>query len=117
MKLYIDFCQNLWQDKLVTALNDLPLNKIWFVKQKNIFYFRIKVLIQYFRLPILAWGENLNKQNNSTIKTLKQYTTSPKTLKYIKKGTQRFDLFYNKDNFKAKRDNNMAWYIERQTCK
>lgn len=35
----------------------------------------------------------------------------------MKKGMQRFDLFYNKDNFKAKRDKNMDWYIERQTCK
>lgn len=52
--------------------------------------------------------KNLNKQNNSTIKTLKQYTTAPKTRKSIKKGTQHFDLFYNKDNFKAKRDKNMA---------
>lgn len=79
MKWYINFCQNLWQDKLVTALNDLPLDKIWFVIFVTL-YFRIKVFIQYFRLPRLSWGKNLNKQNNSTIKTLKQYTTAPERL-------------------------------------
>lgn len=31
MKWYINFCQNLWQDKLVIVLNDLPLNKYDFL--------------------------------------------------------------------------------------